>query len=246
MDDFKKKDLMVKGKLSFDKGDYETAQLIFQEIIETDGHAVSAFFYLGSIFHVRGEISKAISAFQKVLNLDSSHTEAAIALSVLYNDIGKYDLAKDIFDKANANVKASKTFGGTVQDPHINKKFSFKHFEIAEMYLLYNRFDEALFEYNKAIGLDPDNLELRIKVAKVYAKKGFISKAQDELKQLINECPGFIPSRIALGVLYYGNGNIIEAQGQWQRALSIDPTHKEALMYLDLSKSATETTIDLR
>ena len=60
------------------------------------------------------------------------------------------------------------------------------------------------------MNLDPDNLELRIKIAKTYTKKGFTSKAFEELKRLKNEQPGYMPARIALGLLYYGNGNIIE------------------------------------
>jgi tetratricopeptide (TPR) repeat protein len=112
------------------------------------------------------------------------------------------------------------------------------------MYASYGRYDEALFEYNKAASLDVDNLEIRIKIAKNYTKKGFISKALDELKRLKNENPGYMPGRIALGLLYYGNGNIIEAQAEWQNVLSREPGHPEASMYVNLSRGATETTVN--
>ncbi|HLW56944.1 MAG TPA: tetratricopeptide repeat protein, partial [Bacteriovoracaceae bacterium] len=164
-------------------------------------------------------------------------------LSVIYNDIGKYEEAKAIFEKANNQVKNSSSQGLT--DPHLNRKFSLKHYELAEMYISYGRADEALFEYNKAVTLDPDNLEIRIKVAKAYTKKGFISKAFEELKRLKNEHPGYMPARIALGLLYYGNGNIIEAQAEWQNVLSREPQHPEASMYLNLSRSATETNLTI-
>ncbi len=113
------------------------------------------------------------------------------------------------------------------------------------MYVSYGRCDEALFEYNKAIALDPDNLEIRIKIAKTYTKKGFSSKAFDELRRLKNENPGYMPARIALGLLYYGNGNIIEAQAEWQNVLSREPQHPEAMMYVNLSRTATETTVQM-
>jgi Tfp pilus assembly protein PilF len=88
------------------------------------------------------------------------------------------------------------------------------------------------------------HLEIRIKIAKTYTKKGFTSKAFDELKRLKNEHPGYMPGRIAMGLLFYGNGNIIEAQSEWQNVLSRDPSHPEAQMYLQLSRGATETTIN--
>ncbi|WP_408099223.1 tetratricopeptide repeat protein [Peredibacter sp. HCB2-198] len=236
-------DLLKKAKDAFQKNDLKTASLFLNEIIEQNPNATEAFFYLANVFHVRGELGKAIKAFSRVLELDPHHTDAAISLSVIYNDIGKYEEAKAIFEKANNQVKNTQQQG--LSDPHLNKKFSLKHYELAEMYASYGRVDEALFEYNKAITLDPDNLEIRIKVAKTYTKKGFTSKAFEELKRLKNEQPGYMPARIALGLLYYGNGNIIEAQAEWQNVLSREPSHPEATMYISLSRSATETTVNL-
>ena len=243
MENVKLSDLLKKAKEAFQKNDLKTASLFLNEIIEQNPNATEVFFYLANVFHVRGELGKAIKGFQRVLELDPHHTDAAISLSVIYNDIGKYEEAKAIFEKANNQVKNTQQQG--LSDPHLNKKFSLKHYEIAEMYASYGRADEALCEYNKAATLDPDNLEIRIKIAKTYTKKGFTSKAFEELKRLKNEQPGYMPARIAMGLLYYGNGNIIEAQAEWQNVLSREPNHPEATMYINLSRSATETNISL-
>ncbi len=234
-------ELLKRARECFQKNDLKTASLIFNEIIEVDPNNTESFFYMGNIFHMRGELGKAIRSFNRVLELDPSHTDASISLSVLLNDIGKYEEAKAIFERANNQIKVSTNEG--VSDQHINKKFSMKHYELAEMYASYQRFDEALFEYNKAASLDPDQLEIRIKIAKSYSKKGFSSKAFEELKKLKTENPGYLPARFALGLLYYGVGNIIEAQSEWSHILHRDPKNQEALMYLELSKSATETTL---
>lgn len=236
-------DLLKKAKEAFQKNDLKTASLLLNEVIEHNPNSTEGFFYLANVFHVRGELGKAIKAFSRVLELDPNHTDAAISLSVIYNDIGKYEEAKAIFEKANSQVKNTQSQG--LSDPHLNKKFSLRHYEIAEMYASYARYDEALFEYNKAATLDPDNLEIRIKISKNYSKKGFISKALEELKRLKNEQPGYMPARIALGLLFYGNGNIIEAQAEWQNVLSREPNHAEANMYVNLSRGATETIITM-
>ena len=243
MENMKQSDLLKKAKDAYQKNDLKTSGLFLNEIIEQNPNATEAFFYLANIFHLKGELGKAIKAFQRVLELDPHHTDAAISLSVIFNDIGKYEEAKTIFEKANNQVKNNQQQG--VSDPHLNKKFSLKHYELAEMYSSYGRADEALFEYNKAATLDPDNLEIRIKVAKTYTKKGFTSKAFEELKRLKNEHPGYMPARIAMGLLFYGNGNIIEAQAEWQNVLSREPNHPEATMYIQLSRTASETNINL-
>jgi tetratricopeptide (TPR) repeat protein len=237
-------ELLKTGKDYYDKGDLKKAQSVYSDIVDVDQDCTEAFFNLANIFHLKGEIGKAIKAFNKVLELEPNHTDASISLSVLYNDIGRYDEAQKIFEKANERVKNKTSQNEGVEDQHINKKFSQKHFEIAELYMSYGRYDEALFEYNKASQLDYENHEIRVRVAKTYAKKGFIAKAQEELKTLKNENPEYLPARIALGVLYYGQGKILEAQAQWQRVLVKDPSHSEAAMYLNLSKTATETRLN--
>ncbi|MBC7427783.1 MAG: tetratricopeptide repeat protein [Bacteriovorax sp.] len=236
--------LLKTARECFEKLEYKKAQIVLNEIIESDDRNVDALFLLANIFHINGEIGKAIKAFNKVLNLNPEHTDAAISLSVLYNDIGQYEDAKKVFDTANERVKGKNKGGsGLMEDKHINKKFASKHYEIADLYLSYNRYDEALFEFNKVVGLDSENLDARIKIAKVYAKKGFVSKAIEELRNLKNEEPNFAPARIALGVIHYGNGNVLEAQSEWEKVLIKDPFHAEASMYMNLSKTATETRI---
>lgn len=235
--------LLKTARECFEKQEYKKAQVVLNEIIESDDRNVDAVFLLANIFHINGEIGKAIKAFNKVLNLNPEHTDAAISLSVLYNDIGQYEDAKKVFDTANERVKGKNKGAGLMEDKHINKKFAGKHYELADLYLSYNRYDEALFEFNKVVGLDPENLDARIKIAKVYAKKGFVAKAIEELRNLKNEEPNYAPARIALGVIHYGNGNVLEAQSEWEKVLIKDPFHAEASMYMNLSKTATETRL---
>ena len=235
--------LLKSARECFEKLEYKKAQVILNEIIESEDNNVEALFLLANIFHINGEIGKAIKAFNKVLNINPEHTDAAISLSVLYNDIGQYEDAKKVFDTANERVKGKNKGSGLMEDKHINKKFASKHYELADLYLSYNRYDEALFEFNKVVGLDSENLEARIKIAKVYAKKGFTSKAIEELRNLKNEEPSYAPARIALGVIHYGNGNVLEAQSEWVKVLMKDPFHSEANMYLNLSRTATETNL---
>lgn len=228
------------GKELFQNNQFKKSLQALEEVIEMNPKNTDAYFIIGNIFHIKGKLGKAIKAFNKVVELDPNHTDASISLSVILNDIGRYEQAQEVFEKANKQVKKE---SNGVDDPHINKKFSAKHYEIAEMYFSYNRYEEALFEYNKSIALDPENLEIRIKVAKVYSKKGYISKAFEELRRLKTEQPSYIPARVALGLLHYGSGNILEAQTEWQNALLKDPTNDELQMYLSLSNSATETNL---
>jgi tetratricopeptide (TPR) repeat protein len=242
MTELREMDLMSKAKDYLSRNDLSNSLLVLNEIIAVNPSNSEAFFHLGNLFHMNGEIGKAIKSFNRVLELDPCHTDASISLSVLYNDIGRYEEGRKVFEKASERVK-KKDNVIKLEDGHINRKFALKHYELADLYMTYERFDEALFEYNKAVGLNPDNFEIRIKIAKLYAKKGFMNKAFEELNKIKAENPHFAPNRIALGILHYGSGNIIEAQAEWERVLTFEPLNEEASMYLNLSKTATETTI---
>ena len=65
------------------------------------------------------------------MELDPSHTDAAVSLSVIYNDIGEYGSAKKIFEQANQRVK-KKVDGVSFEDGHISKKFALKHHELGD------------------------------------------------------------------------------------------------------------------
>lgn len=233
---------LTKAKHLFESKEYTKSLNELNKIIEEDPKNTQSLFIMANIFHIKGEIGKAIKAFKRLLELEPTHTDAAISLSVLLNDIGQYEEARKIFNTTSERVKVNNE-DSSLSDNHINKKFSIKHYELAELYLTYNRFDEALYEYNRAIKLDPLNFEARIKTAKTYAKKGFVNKAFDELTRLKNENPSYLPGRIALGVLYYGKGDVLKAQTEWEKVVSLDPMNSEASMYINLARTATETRI---
>lgn len=233
--------LLEYGIALYDKNQLDLALVNFEKFLLENPTHINALYYKGLCAHGLGKISLALSCFEKVLALDADHTDAAIALSALYNDLGNYAKGRLIFENAMKKVKVNRQSGE--KDPYINRKFALKHFELGEMYLGHERFDEALAQFQQVIVLDPQYLEGRIRLAKTYAKKGLMAKAILELKTLKNEHPDFYPARMALGILYFGLGNILEAQNEWQKILDMCPNHKAAYDYLKLSMNASEVKI---
>ncbi|MBS1959357.1 MAG: tetratricopeptide repeat protein [Bdellovibrionales bacterium] len=191
------------------------------------------FFYLrGLLRSYQNRLVESIEDLRKALYYDPKHTDSAICLSVILNDIGRYEEAKKIFEQANQSVFL-KQIGDDVQ---IDRRFSVKHFEVGDLYFRYRRFDEAIEEYNKAILLDPQSTDIRVKRAKAFAKKGFITRAIQELQQLKAERPTDLTIRIQLGLLHYSQSNLLDAEIEWESVLELDPVNREATAYLDLIK----------
>ena len=223
---------------------YKESFKYFNEVLILNPRNANAYYNIGNILYYQGNINKSITAFTRALEINDKHTDAAIALSIIYNDIGQYNKGQAIFKSALNKVKYSNNENG-LQDNHVNKLFSQKHLELAELYFSYHRFEEAIHEYQKSALLDQNNIQSRLGTVKAMDKKGLKSKATDELKKLMNEFPGSLEIRLNLGIIYYSQGKVIEAQNEWQKILDRQPDHPQAIMYMKLSKEATETTIEI-
>ena len=207
-------------------------QLLRALTIEPDN---ADFHYLrGLLRSYQGRLVDSIEDLKRALAMEPKHTDAAVCLSIILNDIGRYDEAKKVFEQANQSVFL-KQIG---DDQQIDRRFAVKHFEMGDLYFRYRRFDEAIEEYNKAILLDPQSIDMRIKRAKAFAKKGFITRAIQDLQQLKQERPTDLAVRVQLGLLHYSQGNVLDAELEWESVLELDPVHREAIAYLELVKSA--------
>ena len=211
--------------------EFSEAQQMIQQKLEAEPTSADAYYLKGVLHYFQGQISDTIENLKRSLALDPRHTDAAICLSVLLNDIGKYDDAKRIFEGANQSVIHKNASG----DLGIDKKFAVKHLELADLYFRYRRYDEAIEEYSKAAILDPTHAEIKIRRAKAFAKKGFVSRAIQELELIRNQQPSYAPARIQLGLLHYSQGNGLDAELEWEAVLKDHPDHQEAKTYLQMS-----------
>jgi tetratricopeptide (TPR) repeat protein len=213
---------------------FSQAEALIRERLRKEPQNPEVHYLHGVMNYFQGQVGTTVESLKKALSLDPRHTDAAICLSVLLNDIGKYDDAKRVFEQANQSVAHKRTGN----DFGIDRKFAVKHLELADLYFRYRRYDEAIEEYSKSARLDPTSLDIRIRRAKAYAKKGFLTRSMQELQQLKREHPHFLPARIQLGLLHYSQGNILDAELEWENVLTLDPQNREANAYLQMAKKA--------
>ncbi len=214
--------------------DFAKADELIGAWLRTEQGSAEPHYWAGVSHYMQGRLGNTITELKKAIAINPRHTDASVCLSVLYNDIGKYDDAKQVFEQANQSV-VHKRVG---DDLDIDRKFAVKHLELADLYFRYRRYEEAIEEYGKAAMLDPTDLDIRIRRAKALAKKGFVTRALQELQALKAEKPTFLPVRLQLGLLHYSQGNILDAELEWEAILSLDAQHREALAYLDMAKRA--------
>ena len=230
------KDLIEIARDHFNESRYNQAETILNQMILRNEKNADIFHMLGTIYYDKGKFNKAIRTFKRALEIDPSFTDASVGLSIILNDLGRYDEGRKIFDEAKTML-ASKGDN----DPYINERLSIKHDELGELYFQHKRYNEALEQYFKALNLSTRKAEITMKLVECYIKLDEFPKAIKELKALIKENPKFLAAQIKLGMTYYDSQQVPEAVSQWEGVLIKDPNNAAAKDYLRLAQ-AVETT----
>ncbi|AHI04613.1 TPR domain-containing protein [Bdellovibrio bacteriovorus W] len=234
-------DMLSEARGYFINGNYKMAEPILNQMLLQNTRNPEVYQMLATIFYDKGQFSKAIKTFKRALEIDPTYTDASVGLSIILNDLGKYDEGKQVF--LDAQVQLEKKSGK--QDPFVDEKLASKHEELADLYYQYKRYKEALEQLLKAQKLSSRKAEITMRIAEVYVQIGESDRAIRDLKALIREYPHLIPARLKLGAIYYNSNNIAEATEQWENILIRDPQHPEALRHLKMAQAAGITSIDL-
>ncbi|MEZ4870905.1 MAG: tetratricopeptide repeat protein [Bdellovibrionales bacterium] len=93
-------ELLVTAKEYFNEGQYRQAEPLLNQIILRNSKNADVFHMLGTIFYDQGKFNKAIRSFKRALEIDPTFTDASVGLSIILNDLGKYDEGQKVFEEA--------------------------------------------------------------------------------------------------------------------------------------------------
>ncbi len=233
------RDLIQTAKEAFIEGDYSTAEPLLQQALLKDNKDPEVYQMLATLYYDKGQFNKAIKTFKKALEIDPGYTDASVGLSIILNDLGRYDEAKSIFNDAQKKLDDSKK----KDDPFINEKIAQKHIELGDLYLQIERFDESLEQYFKAKKMLSNISKLILKVADCLVKIGKPTRAIQELQLFLRDYPQNNDARSKLGLILYQSNRTYEAVEEWEKVLARDPNNSEAQHYLQLAQETELTEI---
>ncbi len=223
-------DLLRMAREDIARSSLSSAEKTLEQALVLNNRSPEAYHLLGCVYSKRGKFKKATIAFQNALHLDPFFTEAAIALSSLFNDVGKYKEGAAIFYQAKKHLDELPPG----HDPKINRTLAARHHELGLLYMRFERFAEANHEFKKSLNLDPSNAAVAIQVSKCLSKLGDRTAAITFLRQTISQNPNNAEARIQLGILLHSQQQIREAEREWRDALSLEPENRQAQMYLNM------------
>ena len=221
------------GKKFFEENNYAEA-LVHLEIVlrEKDGFA-DVYNMLGIIYYNANRNEEAVRALRRSLELNPRYTEASLNLSVVYNEMGEYEKAQEAYALAKLSSGHDES---TYLDPYVKGRLANMHADIGNIYKDLGRYDEAMSEYKRALGLRPDFVDIKMNLAVVYRDLKDYARAINILKEAIDLKENFLDGRVQLGLTYYTMDEHLKAKEEWQAVLTKDPSHKLANMYINLLK----------
>lgn len=219
----------------FIAGDYKATQSLIAQILPKNDKIPEVFQMLATIFYSNGQFNKAIKTFKKALEIDPFYTDASVGLSIILNDLGRYEEGRKVFMEAQSLLERK----NRRPDPTVNDKIAAKLEELADLMVQCHRYEEALEHYQKALSLTQRKQQVTLSIVDCYVKTGHKEKAIRELKNLLKETPQFVGGRNRLASLLYENNKVADAIQQWETVLSRDPKNPEALKNLKMAQSAT-------
>lgn len=232
------RETIFEGKRHFNNQDYLRAEECFRRVLSENDHFADILNMMGIIHHNEGKFESAIDYFKRALELNPKYTEALLSLAVLYNDLGQYKEAKKLYSQLRKNTGTGKT----AIEPVLRGKLSNLHADIGDTYQSIGLYDMAIEEYDKALRLNPDYVDIRTKLGVAYREANQLKKSLDCLTKATKEGPRYAQGWIQLGVTHYTMGHIKEAKAAWSKVLKTDPSNESAKMYLSLCEDSEKAT----
>ncbi len=231
MDDHDRQ-LLVLGREHYQRGDYEKAEYLLREVLVHADRYADVHHMLGVIAHNRGQFAQAEGHFERALAINPDYTEAQLNLMVTYNELGRYDAARRIYQRVRERSRESSI------DPFIKGKIANMHADLSQAYLDAKLIGAAIVELEKAVALCPEFVDLQVRLGLLCRDAGDFGRARGHLEYACALQPKYVQGRLALGTLLLGHGDHAGARAEFEAVLDLEPEHRGAQMYLRLVEHA--------
>ena len=183
----------------------------------------SIYYILGKSYYFKGKfyLDLAIKYLNKAVEDGYSGSDTYEYLGLAYSDLGEYDKAAALFQKAIAQRPS-----GLLLFILAQTYYKAGNNKSAEEYLLRS--------VNAARGTKDTAVEeqARFLLGKIYTDQKAYLKAEDQYKQILDLKPRSADAHYYLGDIYSLLNDNVKARAEWREALRIDPQHWGARLKL--------------
>jgi tetratricopeptide (TPR) repeat protein len=231
------KQWLNQGREYYQKHEFEKAEKLLGAVVEQQTGYADVYNMLGVMAHERSDYARAEQNFESATRINPNYTEALLNLAVTYNDQGKYEAARNIYQQIRSARERSKD--GI--DPFAKGKLANMHGDLATAYEEAGLPEEAIHELERAVSLCPGFVDLRSRLGVLHRDAGNLQTARQQFEAARAANPRYAHARVMLGITLLSLNEVDAALAEWQAALEQEPNNRSAQMYIRMVETSRKS-----
>lgn len=214
----------LKGDALRLQGNEAAAIVAYKKAVEISPENLTPYANLAAIYESRKDFELALDCYKTILSINPDSEQTLLKVADMYQESGRFDDAISFYDKLTGNLRseavkglASAYYGIAL---HAINNISFS----SDKRLL-----EAYGYLNRAIELNPSDLELYLAKAKIAALLNMQAESSETLNAILNKRGNSIDDYLIRGDAYIVLGNYQVAFNQYRSAIGLAKTVDDKL-----------------
>lgn len=230
------KQLIQRGKESFESRDYAAALNDFQEVLRRNPRFADIHHLTGLCLSFLGHPDAALQEFNEAVALNGRYIEAHINRAITLNELGRFDEAQDAFTQAaEFETESQGPFPAAV-----SARLANAHLQVGDLYLEAGAPTQAAEQYRAALEMRPQFHDIRNRLAQALLQLGELHAAATELETILKVNPRFLSARLNLGLVHFRLGDTPAATREWEAARQQQPANPQVRAYLAMLERKPE------
>ena len=222
------RELIQRGRQSYERRDYVAALADFREVLEKNARLADIRHLCGLCLSFLGQPEAALEEFDRALSINEQYVEAHVNRALTLNDLGRFEDARDAFERAGYFEYAT---AGRFPAA-ITARLANAHAEVGDLYQEAGAPGEAAAQYKRALEMRPRFHDIRNKLAQALLQLGDLEAAEEQLQTALSGNPRYVPARLNLGLVHYRRGNLTQAAREWEECRALDHDNPQLRAYL--------------
>jgi tetratricopeptide (TPR) repeat protein len=230
--------------------EYPEALNYAQKAVDLDPSDAMSITLAGDLYALTGNDDLAVENYRKILDMEPENQRIRLLLTTILVRERQLQEALDHLDiligqnpelvvahyyrgrinlEMNRYGEAEKALGDALR---LNESLEPALFDMATLYQMTDREEDAARTYEKLVQIYPDNIPARERLVVLYMKLGLKEKSEDQVKEIQKHSKPGAPERQALGLIYLRQGKLDDSIAELELIVKAWPGDDKSRYYL--------------
>jgi tetratricopeptide (TPR) repeat protein len=242
-------DYLLQFENAYKQGNWDGAISALEEVLKLDPNLISAYYYLGESYRLKGDVLRAQQYYNEAVNRQPDFAPAYLGLARAQQVINPNanvlplldeavrnapDYGEAYLERAQVKIRDNDLVGAVADLQKADQLLPgspLVYYHLARAWLKQGDASLALEIANQALERDVTSLPTYLLLAQIHAALGNYDNAVEFYTTYLKYEPRDLTAYIELGKLQFNNGDYADTVRTMDEALRTDPNRREAILY---------------